>query len=129
MSLSYLCDDCYKQAITHIRESRRFKSMYTLQGKTRPTRHTLFTLSRRMVQDHTYLTWSTYSNPSWVTDSVGQSHCSQKRAPDTIHSTPADRSVSSYPVSLPSQPMKQWRKPNIYRQPATRLAGPINTSM
>jgi hypothetical protein len=38
--------------------------MYTLQGITRPTRHTLPTLSPRMVQDHTYLMWSTYSNPS-----------------------------------------------------------------
>jgi hypothetical protein len=27
---------------THIRESRRFKSIYTLQGKIRFTRHTLF---------------------------------------------------------------------------------------
>jgi hypothetical protein len=30
--------------------------MYTLQRKTRPTRHTLFTLGPRMVVDHTYLT-------------------------------------------------------------------------
>jgi hypothetical protein len=42
MSLSYLCDDCHKQAVTHIRESRRFESMYTLQRKTRPTRHIRF---------------------------------------------------------------------------------------
>jgi hypothetical protein len=34
-----------------------------------------------------------------------------------------------YPVSLPSQPIKQWRKSNIYKQWATRLAEPINTSM
>jgi hypothetical protein len=27
---------------------------------------------------------------------------------------------------LPSQPMKQWRKPNIYRQQATRLTMPIS---
>jgi hypothetical protein len=63
MSLSYLRDDCHKQAVTHIRESRWFESMYILQEKTRPTWHTLPTLSPRMVQDHTYLTWSTYSNP------------------------------------------------------------------
>jgi hypothetical protein len=50
----------------------------------------------------------------------------EKRAPDTIHSTPSDRSVGSYPVSLPSQPMKQWRKPNICRQQATRLTGLIS---
>jgi hypothetical protein len=31
-----------------------------------------------------------------------------------INSTSADRSAGSYPVSLPSQPLKQWRKSNIY---------------
>jgi hypothetical protein len=38
MPLSYLCFDGCKQVVTHIRESRRFKSMYTLQEK--PDRHT-----------------------------------------------------------------------------------------
>jgi hypothetical protein len=33
-----LLDGKHKQAVTHIRESRRFKSMYTLQGKTQPIR-------------------------------------------------------------------------------------------
>jgi hypothetical protein len=37
-------------------------------GENRPTRHTL---SPRMVQHHTYLTWSTYSNPSWDVDRFG----------------------------------------------------------
>jgi hypothetical protein len=37
MPLSYLREDCHKQAVTHIRESRQFKPMYTLQGKTRST--------------------------------------------------------------------------------------------
>jgi hypothetical protein len=37
MTLSYLRDDRRKQAVTHIRESRRFESMYTLQGK--PDQH------------------------------------------------------------------------------------------
>jgi hypothetical protein len=31
-----------------------------------------------------------------------------KRAPDPIHSTTADRSVGSYPIFLPRQPLKQW---------------------
>jgi hypothetical protein len=53
--------------------------MYTLQGTTRPIRHTLSTLSPRRFQGHTYLTWSTHSNPSWVTDSVRQSHYSQEK--------------------------------------------------
>jgi hypothetical protein len=44
MPLNYLRDDCHKQAVTHIRESRRFESMYTLQGKTWPTCHVRFSL-------------------------------------------------------------------------------------
>jgi hypothetical protein len=50
----------------------------------------------------------------------------RKRPPDTIPSTPADRSASPYPVSLPSHPMKQWRKPNIHQQQATGFTGPIS---
>jgi hypothetical protein len=42
MPLSYLRDDYHKQAVTHIRESRRFELMYTLQGKPRPTWHVRF---------------------------------------------------------------------------------------
>jgi hypothetical protein len=38
---------------THIRESRRFESMYTLQGKTRLTRHMLSTLDLCRVPNHT----------------------------------------------------------------------------
>jgi hypothetical protein len=34
----------------------------------------------------------------------------RRRALDTIHSTPADRSAGSYLASLPQQPMKQWEK-------------------
>jgi hypothetical protein len=68
-----------------------------------------------------------HGNISWVTNRVGQSHCSrEKRAPDTIHSIPADRSTGPYPVSLSSQPMKQWRKANICRQQTTRLIGYIS---
>jgi hypothetical protein len=53
MPLSYLRDDCHKPVVTHIRESRRFESMSTLQGKTRPTRHTPSMLDLHMVLDHT----------------------------------------------------------------------------
>jgi hypothetical protein len=111
MSLNYLRDICHKHAVTHSRESRWFESMYTLQGKTRPTRHMFYMLSSRMVQDHTYLTWSTYSDlshshqQSWAGPLL-----SRKRASDTIHSTLADRSTGPYPVSLLSQPMKQWEQ-------------------
>jgi hypothetical protein len=62
--------------------------MYTLPGKTRPTRHTPSTLSPRMVQDHMYLTRSMQNNPSWDADSVGQIHCSWEKGlltQSTIH--------------------------------------------
>jgi hypothetical protein len=42
MPLSCLGADYHKQAVTHIRELRRFESMYTLQRKTRPTWHVHF---------------------------------------------------------------------------------------
>jgi hypothetical protein len=42
MSISYLREDCHKQANSHIWESRRFESMYILQGKIWPTRHVRF---------------------------------------------------------------------------------------
>jgi hypothetical protein len=50
----------------------------------------------------------------------------RKRVPDTIPNTPADRSTGPYPVSLPSQPIKQWRKPNTHQQQATRFTGLIS---
>jgi hypothetical protein len=87
---------------THIRESRWFKSMYTLQGKIWLTRHTLSTLSPHIVLDNTYLTWSTYSSLSWVTDKFGQISLSQEKGiPDYIPNTPAGRSLGPHLVSLP----------------------------
>jgi hypothetical protein len=50
----------------------------------------------------------------------------RKKDPDTIHITLTDRFTGPYPVSLLSQPMKQWRKSNIYRQQATGITGTIS---
>jgi hypothetical protein len=102
--------------------------MYILQGKTRPTRHVRFphqsTYARRTLPVGGPRTWqpSTSRRQSWT-----ESLLPRKRAPDIIPSTPADRSVGPYPVSLPSQPMKQWRKSNIHQQQATRFTGPISS--
>jgi hypothetical protein len=66
-------------------------------------------LSPRIVQDPTYLTWSTYSDlsrnhqQSWAGPLLPR-----KMAPNTIHNTLGDRFAGPYPVSPPSQPMKQW---------------------
>jgi hypothetical protein len=58
--------------------------MYILQGKTRSTRHTLATLSPRMIIDHTYLTWFAYINLSWVINCIGWILLlSRKSAPDS----------------------------------------------
>jgi hypothetical protein len=78
-SLNYLRDDCHKQAVTHIWESQRFELMYILQGKTQPTHHTVSTLSPCMVQDHMYLTWSTYSNLLWDVDRFGRIPLSREK--------------------------------------------------
>jgi hypothetical protein len=127
MPLNYLRDDCHKQAVTHIRESRRFESMYTLQGKTRPIRHIRFPhqsmYARPMLPAGGLRTWQPFASHqhSWT-----ESLLLRKRAPDTIPSTPADRFTGPHPVSLPSQPIKQWRKPHIYQRQTTRLAGPIS---
>jgi hypothetical protein len=82
-----------------------------MQEETRLTHYTLFTLGPCMALNHMYPTWSMYSNLScsrqqgWAGPLL-----LRKRAPDTIYSTPADRSMSLYPVSLLSQPLKQQGK-------------------
>jgi hypothetical protein len=112
--------------VTHIQKSRQFESMYTLQGKTRPTRHVRFphqsTYARYTLPAGGPRMWqpSTSHRQSWT-----ESLLLRKRAPDTIPSTPVDRSAGPYLVSLPSHPMKQWRKPNIYLQQANRFTGAI----
>jgi hypothetical protein len=88
---------------------------------------------------HAFHTQSVYGSRSYVSHVINayqpfvshrqswtESLLPRKMAPDTGHSTPADRSVGPYPVSLLSQPMKQWREPNICRQQATRLIGSIS---
>jgi hypothetical protein len=85
--------------------------MYTLQGKTQPTRHTLFMLSPCMVHDHMYLTWSTYSNLSYSRQQIWTDPLHpRRRAPDTIHSTTAIWSEGPYPASLPQQPKSSGEK-------------------
>jgi hypothetical protein len=101
--------------------------MYTLQGKTWPIWHVCFprqsTYAQCTLPAGGPRTWqpSTSRRQGWT-----ESLLPRKRAPDTIPSTPADRSASTYPVSLPSQPMKQWRKSNIHQQQTTRFIGPIS---
>jgi hypothetical protein len=80
-----------------------------MQGKTRLTRHVRFprqsTYVWRMLPVGDPRTWQSFTSRQW---SWAGPLLSRKGAPDTIHSTPADQSTGLYPVSLPSQPMKQW---------------------
>jgi hypothetical protein len=100
MPLSYLRADGHKQAITYIWESQRFESMYTLQGKTRPTRHTYPTLHLHMVSDHTYLTWSTRSNHSRSPHEVEIDPCNRKKSWRPKTDWPSRRLRSPHSSSL-----------------------------
>jgi hypothetical protein len=101
--------------------------MYTLQGKTRPTRHTLSTLSSCMVHDRMYLTRSTYSKLSYNHQQIWTDPIHpRRRAPDTIHSTTVIRSVGPYPAYLPQQPKSSGEKSCSCWQPTTRFTRPIS---
>jgi hypothetical protein len=98
-------------------------------GETRPTRHTLPTLSPRMVQDHTYLTWFTYSNLTFYdtpTD-LDRSHCSCEKGLSTQSTTHrlTDPWVHTQFLSWANQ-WSMGRKPSSCRWPTTRLTGPIS---
>jgi hypothetical protein len=87
----------------------------------------LSTLSPRMVHDHTYLTWSTYSNLSYSRQQIWTDPLHpRRRTPDTIHSAMTIRSAGSYPASLPQQPKGSREKSSSGWQPTTRLTGPIS---
>jgi hypothetical protein len=98
--------------------------MYTLQGKTWPTHHTLSMLSSRMTLNHTYLTHSAYSNLSHSRQQIWTvSLPPRRRAPDPIHNMMADWSTGLYPASLPQQPIKQWGGGGSQASVGNRLLG------
>jgi hypothetical protein len=100
--------------------------MYTLQGKSRLTRHTHPTLSSGMVPDHTYLTRSTHSSLSQNRQQICTDPLPlRRRAPNTIHSSTTVRSVGLYSASLPQQQWGGGEKTSLCWQSATRLTGPI----
>jgi hypothetical protein len=96
-------------------------------GETRPTRHVHFSPQSMYTQHMLPMSGPHMWQPSMShRQSWTESLLPIKRAPDTIHSTLTDQSIGPYPVYLPSQPIKQWRKPNIHQQQATRFTGPIS---
>jgi hypothetical protein len=89
--------------VTYIRESRRFESMYTLQGKTRYTQHARFS------RQSTYATQtlSAGNPPTWQHFASHQQRWTnpttpEKRAPNTILSTSGDRSIGPPPSFSPN---------------------------
>jgi hypothetical protein len=101
--------------------------MYTLQEKIQPTCHTLSMLSLCMVHDHTYLTWSTYSNLSYSHQQIWTDPLHPRiRAPDTIHSTTAIRSAGPYPASLPQQSKSSGEKSTPVDNRLLGLPGPYH---
>jgi hypothetical protein len=107
--------------------SQWFESMYTPQGEIQPTRHTLFTLGPRMALDYTYLTWSTYSNLSRITDRFGWIPLLLRNRDSRLHSYHIGWPIYGSPPSF-SPPHSQWSsrlKPSLCRWHATRLIGPI----
>jgi hypothetical protein len=65
-------------------------------------------------------------NLSWAIDRVEQAHCSWEEGlptQSTVHRWPIRRSVPSFSPEPANETV--GAKPSIYRQPATRLTGPI----
>jgi hypothetical protein len=126
MSLCYLREDCHKQAVTHIRESRRFESMYTLQWK--PNQHaTRFPRSVRV--------WSTTIRISCdphiatfhtVINRFEQIHCTREEGLPTQSTArrSSDPWVRTQLLSIIAK--EQWGKVNSCGQLTSRLTGPIS---
>jgi hypothetical protein len=96
-------------------------------GETQPTCHTLPTLSPCMVDDHTYLAWSTYSNLSHSRQQIWTDPLHpRRRAPDTIHNTMVIRSTALYPASLPQHPKSSGEKSTPVDNWLLGLPGPYH---
>jgi hypothetical protein len=110
-SLSYLRDDCHKQVIL-ISESHGDSNQCTpYRGK--PDQHDKYASHASLHTPSVCFLWVVpiYGNLSWVIDRVEQGNYSwEKRASDTIHSTPTNRFERSYPISLSSQPWSSGGK-------------------
>jgi hypothetical protein len=128
MSLSYLRADGHKQVVTHIWESRWFKSMYTLQRQPNQTCHAHLTLSSCKVLDHTYLTRSTHSNLSWVIDKFRRTPLLPRKKNSWLHPQHTDWLICGSPFNFsPTLNQTSSRlKLSFCRQQATRLTGHIS---
>jgi hypothetical protein len=81
--------------------------MYTLQGKTRPTHHTLSTLGPHMALNHTYLTWSTYNTISRVTNRFGRIPLLLRKKGTRHNSQHTDRPIHGSVPSFSHKPTNE----------------------
>jgi hypothetical protein len=128
MLLSYLLDDCHNQAVTHIRELQWFKSMYTLQGKTRPIRHVHFprqsTYARRTLPMGGPHTWQPFVRRRQIwTDPTAP----EKKGLSTQSTARrlTDLWVRTQLLSRASQ-WSRGHNPSSWQWPTTRLTGSIS---
>jgi hypothetical protein len=117
----------WRQAVTHIRESRWFELMYTLQGKARPTWHVRFsrqsTYAWCTLPVGTPRTWLPFVKSSIMKDRATalEKKCSwhnPQHAGWPIH--------GSVPSFSPEAAIEAVGVKSLCRQPATRLTEPIS---
>jgi hypothetical protein len=129
MPLSCLRDDCYKQAVTHIQESRRFKSI-PYWGK--PDQHTTrFPRSVCVWPRTIHISCGPHIATLCETSTdLDGSHCSWEKGLPTQSTARqlTDPRVRTQFLSWANQ-WSSRHKPSSCRWPTTRLTRPINTSM
>jgi hypothetical protein len=95
-------------------------------GETWSTCHTHFTFDPHMALNHTYLTWSMYSNLSWVVNRVRQMHYSREKVLLNPPLSPAEWPVGSASVFSQHNRWSSALKPSICWWQTIRLTEPIS---
>jgi hypothetical protein len=129
MPLSYVRDDCHKQAVTPIWESRRFESMYTLLGG-KPDQHDTYAshASPRMPGVRFLRAVPVRDNLSRDADRFGHIPLLSRKKRLLTQSTArrlTDPRVRTQLLSWSNQ-WSRGRKLSSWRWPTTRFIGPIS---
>jgi hypothetical protein len=129
MTLSYLRADARKQMVTHIRESWRFESMYTMQGK--PDQHATRIPRSVLIWSQTIRISRGQRIATLYELSIGLDSCTAPEKKCSRLHLSARLSGPWDPPQFLSQ-HNHWSsalKPSTCWQPTTRLTGPIKTSI
>jgi hypothetical protein len=112
--------------VTHIRESRRFESMNTLQGKTRPT-STCFPYSVHTWSKTIRISRGTHiATFRTIMNRFEKINCCQEEG---LPTQPPNRLSDPWVCTQLLSQSKHWssgEKTSFYWQPATRFIGPIS---